>query len=96
MRSDPARPATDRLSLLYHVSQSFNSSLDLDLVLNRVMDQVVELMRAERGFVMLLEDDGAPVFRVARGMDHQTIEDPEFQISRGGGRAGGAGRASRC
>ncbi|MDX9831801.1 MAG: SpoIIE family protein phosphatase [Anaerolineae bacterium] len=83
MRSDPARPATDRLSLLYHVSQSFNSSLDLDLVLNRVMDQVVELMRAERGFVMLLEDDGAPVFRVARGMDHQTIEDPEFQISRG-------------
>lgn len=83
MRSEPARPATDRLSLLYHVSQSFNSSLDLDLVLNRVMDQVVELMRAERGFVMLLEDDGAPVFRVARGMDHQTIQDPEFQISRG-------------
>lgn len=83
MCSEPARPATDRLSLLYHVSQSFNSSLDLDLVLNRVMDQVVELMRAERGFVMLLEEDGAPVFRVARGMDHQTIEDPEFQISRG-------------
>jgi len=83
MRSEPARPATDRLSLLYHVSQSFNSSLDLDLVLNRVMDQVVELMRAERGFVMLLEDNGTPVFRVARGMDHQTIQDPEFQISRG-------------
>jgi len=83
MHSDPARPATDRLSLLYHVSQSFNSSLDLDLVLNRVMDQVVELIRAERGFVMLLEEDGKPVFRVARGLDHQTIQDPEFQISRG-------------
>ncbi len=83
MHSDPARPATDRLSLLYHVSQSFNSSLDLDLVLNRVMDQVVELIRAERGFVMLLEEGGEPVFRVARGLDHQTIQDPEFQISRG-------------
>jgi phosphoserine phosphatase RsbU/P len=83
MHSDSARPATDRLSLLYHVSQTFNSSLDLDLVLNRVMDQVVELTRAERGFVMLLEEDGEPVFRVARGMDHQTIQDPEFQISRG-------------
>jgi sigma-B regulation protein RsbU (phosphoserine phosphatase) len=83
MHSDVARPATDRLALLYHVSQSFNSSLDLDLVLNRVMDQVVELIRAERGFVMLLEENGAPIFRVARGMDHQTIEDPEFQISQG-------------
>ena len=83
MHSDPARPATDRLALLYHVSQSFNSSLDLDMVLKRVMDQVVELIRAERGFVMLLEEDAGPVFRVARGMDHKTIQDPEFQISRG-------------
>jgi phosphoserine phosphatase RsbU/P len=83
MHSDPARPAADKLALLYHVSQSFNSSLDLDLVLNRVMDQVVELTRAERGFVMLVEQDGEPVFRVARGMDQQTIQDPEFQISRG-------------
>ncbi len=83
MHSDLDNPAVDRLALLYRVSQSFNSSLDLDLVLSRVMDQVVELTRAERGFVMLLEENGEPIFRVARGMDQQTIQHPEFEISRG-------------
>jgi sigma-B regulation protein RsbU (phosphoserine phosphatase) len=73
----------DRLALVYRLSQTFNSSLDLDEVLNRVMDEVVTTTRAERGFVMLRETSGDLVFRVARGMDHETIDDPEFQISRG-------------
>jgi sigma-B regulation protein RsbU (phosphoserine phosphatase) len=73
----------DRLALLYRLSQTFNSSLDLDEVLNRVMDEVVAATRAERGFVMLREPDGSLAFRVARGMDRATIDDPQFQISRG-------------
>lgn len=74
---------TDRLALLYRLSQTFNSSLDLDEVLNRVMDEVVAATRAERGFVMLREPDGSLTFRVARGMDRATIDDPQFQVSRG-------------
>jgi hypothetical protein len=31
-------PSADRLALLYRISQDFNSSLDLDEVLNRVID----------------------------------------------------------
>jgi sigma-B regulation protein RsbU (phosphoserine phosphatase) len=77
------QPPTDRLALLYRLSQAFNSSLDLDEVLNRVMDEVILVTQAERGFVMLQEGDRGLVFRVARGMDHSTIDDPEFQISRG-------------
>ena len=73
----------DRLALLYRVSQTFTSSLELDTVLNRVMDEVIAVTSAERGFVMLLDEDGALAFRVARGMDHGLIDDPEFQISRG-------------
>jgi sigma-B regulation protein RsbU (phosphoserine phosphatase) len=73
----------DRLALLYRLSQTFTSSLDLDEVLNRVMDEVVTATRAERGFVMLREANGNLAFRVARGMDHETIDDPQFQISRG-------------
>lgn len=76
-------PVADRLSLLYQISQSFNSSLDLDEVLNRVIDEVIATLGAERGFVMLLDDDGKPVFRTARGVDHTTIPDPEFQVSQG-------------
>jgi sigma-B regulation protein RsbU (phosphoserine phosphatase) len=78
-----AAPTTDRLALLYRLSQTFNSSLDLDEVLNRVMDEVIAAVRAERGFVMLKDADDQLVFRVARGLDQQVIAEPKFQISRG-------------
>ena len=48
----------DRLALLLKLSQVFNSTLDLDEVLNRVMAEVISVLRAERGFVMLYEPDG--------------------------------------
>jgi sigma-B regulation protein RsbU (phosphoserine phosphatase) len=69
--------------LLYRVSRTFNSSLDLDEVLNRVMDEVIAVTHAERGFVMLRDEDGGLAFRVARGMDRSMVDDPEFQISQG-------------
>jgi sigma-B regulation protein RsbU (phosphoserine phosphatase) len=80
--SDTSGPSGDRLTLLYHLSHAFNSSLDLDQVLNRVMDEVIAIMGAERGFVMLHDPDGNPVFRVARGMAQETIDEPHFQVSR--------------
>lgn len=76
------RPSSDRLALLYHLAQTFNSTLDFDQVLNRVMDEVIIATRAERGFVMLKEKENRLVFRVARGIDQQTIDDPTFQVSR--------------
>jgi sigma-B regulation protein RsbU (phosphoserine phosphatase) len=78
----PLQPSDDRLALLYRLSQTFNSTLDLDEVLNRVMDEVIAVTRAERGFVMLRESGGRLVFRAARGMERDTIDDPQFQISR--------------
>ncbi len=81
--TNPAQPSGDRLALLYRLSQTFNSSLDLDEVLNRVMDEIIAVTCAERGFVMLRDAGDRPVFRVARGMDQSTIDDPQFQVSRG-------------
>jgi sigma-B regulation protein RsbU (phosphoserine phosphatase) len=80
--TDPSAASSDRLSLLYRLSQTFNSSLDLDEVLNNVMDEVISVTGAERGFVTLLEADGGSIFPVARGMDQKTIDDPQFQVSR--------------
>ncbi len=82
MELNSAPPSEHRLALLCRVSQTFNSSLDLDEVLNRVMDEVIAAVQAERGFLMLREPDGRLVFHVARGMDHETIDDPQFQVSR--------------
>lgn len=78
-----ALPSNDHLALLYRLSQAFNSSLELDAVLNRVMDEVIAAVRAERGFVMLRDAAGELVFRVARGMDQQALTAPQFQVSRG-------------
>jgi putative nucleotidyltransferase with HDIG domain len=74
---------TGQLSLLLQLSQTFNSTLNLEEVLNRVMDEVIAAVHAERGFVMLYDAEGHLCFQVARGMDQKTIEDPLFQVSRG-------------
>ncbi len=74
---------TDHLALLYRVSQTFSSSLDLDHVLDHIMDEAIAATRAERGVLMLRDSEGQLTFRIARGMDQRTIEAPEFQISRG-------------
>ena len=76
-------PSADRLALLYRISQAVNSSLDLDQVLNRVMDEVIAATRAERGFLMLRGADDQLAFVAARGMDQRTLDEPEFHISRG-------------
>jgi signal transduction histidine kinase len=70
------------LAALFHVTQVVNSSLDLNQVLNQVMDHIIQLTKAERGFLMLINDDGELEFKVARNMDRTTIEGSSFSISR--------------
>ena len=70
------------VTLLIRITQAFNSSLELDVVLNRVMDEVIEATGAERGFVMLQSPIGGFEIRTARGLDHTTIEAPELEVSR--------------
>ena len=69
-----------RFELLYHLTQTFNSTLNLNDVLDRVIDEVIAATRAERGFLMLREEGGKLSFRTARGLDHTIIDDPEFQM----------------
>src|SRR3970040_1412693 len=84
MATEPSSKLTaDRLALVYQLSKTFNSSLNLEDVLNSVMDEVISATHAERGFVVLRADDGQLEFSAARGVDQATIGQPEFQISRG-------------
>ncbi len=78
----PSVPASGHLELLYQLAQTFNSSLDLDQVLNRVMDEVIEAMNAERGFVMLYDEKGVLACRVARNISRESIDDQGFRGSR--------------
>lgn len=74
---------TERLSLLYRISQTFTSTLNLDEVLNTVLDEVIAATRAERAFLVLVEENGTQTFRAARGLEQSSIEDPRSQVSLG-------------
>lgn len=73
----------EQLRALQTISGTINSSLDLPEVLRQVMDAIIELTGAERGFLMLSdEESGALEVQVARNMDRETIERSSFDISR--------------
>lgn len=72
-----------RLAALYEVSSRLGKSLDLQEVLNQVMDAIIQLTRAERGFLMLYDDDSGELrTKAARNVDQETIDGPAMQISR--------------
>jgi phosphoserine phosphatase RsbU/P len=70
----------DHTALLLRLSRKFNSSLDLDKVLNCVMDEVVHMLHAERGFLMLQAPGGEFQFKAARGIRQEDIPDPHSEI----------------
>jgi signal transduction histidine kinase len=72
----------ERLAKLYEVSRVIGSSLDLQTVLDQVMDAIIQLSRAERGFLMLLEDDGTLAVQVARNFDQENVNSESFALSR--------------
>jgi len=83
MKNEVTQTSYGRLDILYRISQTFNSSLDLDQVLELVMDEVIGVVKAERGFLMLLDENNQLVSQTARGLDQKTIEEKDFSISRG-------------
>lgn len=71
-----------RFEALYNVSRVLGSSLDLQVVLDQVMDAIIHLTGAERGFLMLRDDDGGLTVKAARNLDQQTLTSEQFKFSR--------------
>ena len=71
-----------QLQALAEISSVVNSSLDLTTVLNEVMDTIIKLTGAERGFLMLKNETGELDFRIARNVDRETLQASSFEISR--------------
>jgi len=83
--SDSLVPYEQRHSHLQAVAgigQVVNSTLEVDEVLQIVMDTIVRLTEAERGFLMLRDERGEMVSRVARNWEQESINQNEFAISR--------------
>lgn len=70
------------LRALVEISQIINSSLDLNIVLKIVMDTIIYLTKAERGFMMLRSNNGSMAIRVARNWEKETILPDDYLFSR--------------
>jgi signal transduction histidine kinase len=70
-----------RFESLYNVTRTISESLDLQTVLNHVMDSVIQLSGAERGFLVLRDDDGNVRVQAARGIDQQALTSDKFAFS---------------
>ena len=79
-------------STLYEVGKAINFVFDLNLLLNLIMDLALQVMKAERGFIMIMnEQTGELAMRVARNMERGGWDDVEkisrsivYEVFRGG------------
>jgi len=69
------------LRALLEVSMAVNSSLVLDDVLQLVMMKAIELMQAERGLIMLLDDDSELQVKAVYNLCREDMVQDEFKIS---------------
>lgn len=68
---------------LLQVTLAINASLDLDEVLELVMHKAIELMHAERGLVMLLDEKNELQVKAAYNLAKEQLSDSDFRISSG-------------
>lgn len=68
------------LSKLQRINQKISSQQDLDSLLILIMDTAIELTSAERGFLILTEENRWN-YKIQRNIDKETLQDPQFKIS---------------
>jgi transcriptional regulator with GAF, ATPase, and Fis domain len=70
------------LRRLLDINRRLNSELRLGKLLDEIIDTIVELTGAERGFLLLRGRDGALRPRSARNVDRRSLESEELRVSR--------------
>ena len=65
---------------LQKLAEALGKDYTVSTLLEGIMDEVVDLVNAEKGFLVLVED-GVPRIRVARNVNRETLLDAEGMIS---------------
>ena len=80
--NEHANVRQSQLGALMGIGRVINSSRGLQLVLEEVMDTLIALMRAERGFLMLRDPkDGVLKPEISRGIDHLKLDEEVTKVS---------------
>jgi transcriptional regulator with GAF, ATPase, and Fis domain/tetratricopeptide (TPR) repeat protein len=81
-RAGAAEPETAVLRRLLEINKRLNTEHRLPILLELVLDAVLELIDAERGFILLQGEGDALEVRVARNMDRRNLGAGERSLSR--------------
>ncbi len=73
--------AIDSMKRLVDFSELLLRPGDLEHLLSELIDQVVALTRASKGFLVLADDSGNYQIRVARNLERQPVDDPSELLS---------------
>jgi PAS domain S-box-containing protein len=79
--SDSTRVRRDDLEALLDISKAINSTLVLEDILQMVMRRASKLLRAERGFLMLLDEEDNLQFKTALNISKESLSKEDFRIS---------------
>ncbi|MGB1287058.1 MAG: GAF domain-containing protein, partial [Aggregatilineales bacterium] len=72
----------EHLLSLYQISGWINSTLDFDSALDNAMDAIMQVTKAQRGFLMIHnEEENVLDVLVARGIDGETIEEEGYSTT---------------
>ncbi|HKX28012.1 MAG TPA: SpoIIE family protein phosphatase [Blastocatellia bacterium] len=77
-----ANEELQKLARFIEVNQAFKFSLTPDDVLCLIVDAAIEMTQAERGFLMLRNDNGDLEFKVARDRERNWLVGNDFSMSR--------------
>lgn len=72
---DPSAPSNKTYEALLRFSKDLLTADDVDALLERMMDAIIELTNAEKGFLLIADDNDEMQVRVARAMDAESLED---------------------
>ncbi len=77
---DTLQRGREMLAMLYRVAQELNSTLDLETVLSRVMDKVIEIVGADRGFLLLYNPSTHQLeYTIARDKKREPLPEREYK-----------------
>lgn len=80
--SDQGYQGNENLIAMFGVGRAINSTLELNQVLRIVMDTIIRLTNAERGFLMLRDKNRKLSIRIARNWERESINPSDYAISR--------------
>ncbi|MCR4417525.1 MAG: ATP-binding protein [Ignavibacteria bacterium] len=72
----------ENMEMILNIVQKINNSLILEEVLNLVMYNAIKLARAERGFLLLLDDSNDLRYKVGMNINGEFLPEEDFEISK--------------